>query len=221
MNNRFTEQAQQAIQYAHEILQQKQHTQLDVEHILLALLKQPDSTVARILQQMKVDVRALSIEVDAALSNIPPSHVSTYGSGLGIYITMRVKRMFEVAAEEADRLGDTFISTEHLFFAVAAERTGPSARLLQQFKIDKTKLYATLRAARTNTDTESIAAQDSPGEEIITADQLSLMRLRLRSLEHQVSEMQQKMERLQLRVDAMISLFKGEPGKPRSHGEQE
>jgi ATP-dependent Clp protease ATP-binding subunit ClpC len=85
MNNRFTEPAQQAIQQAHEILQQKQHTQLDVEHILLALLRQPDSTVARILQQMNTDREYLAAEVDKTLSNIPRSYGANYSGGLQIY----------------------------------------------------------------------------------------------------------------------------------------
>ncbi len=115
---------------------------------MLALLKQQDSTVARILQNMNVDVNRLTAKVDEALNNIPRSNYSNYGGGLQIYITMRVKRLFEVAAEEADRLSDTFISTEHLLLAVAAERTGSSARLLQEFGIDQDKIYAAIQQIR-------------------------------------------------------------------------
>ncbi|PZS01950.1 MAG: Clp protease, partial [Candidatus Chloroheliales bacterium] len=148
MNTRFTEKAQEAIQSAHEILQQKQHTQLDVEHILLALLKQPESSVARILQKMNVDTKQLITKVDEMLNNIARSYNSNYTGGLQIYITMRVKRLFEVAAEEADHLGDTYISTEHLFLAVAAERTGVSARLFQEFGIDQDKINNAIQQIR-------------------------------------------------------------------------
>ena len=62
--DRFTERAQEAAQRAAEIIQRYGHTQIDTEHILLALIEQPEGAVTQILEILKVDAEALTERLD-------------------------------------------------------------------------------------------------------------------------------------------------------------
>jgi ATP-dependent Clp protease ATP-binding subunit ClpC len=128
--DRFTERAQEAAQRAAEIIQRYGHNQIDTEHILLALIEQPQGMVSQILEILKVDASALVERLDYILRTSPKAGI--YGSGSGqIFITPGVKRIIDQANEEASRLKDEYISTEHIFLAILNEKNTPSARLLE------------------------------------------------------------------------------------------
>ncbi|GIV66969.1 MAG: ATPase [Bellilinea sp.] len=128
--DRFTERAQEAAQRAAEIIQRYGHNQIDTEHILLALIEQPQGVISQILEILKVDPNMLADRLDYILRTSPKA--SIFGGGAGqIFITPRVKRIVDLANEEASRLKDEYISTEHLFLAILSERNTPAARLLE------------------------------------------------------------------------------------------
>src|SRR5690349_12156487 len=157
MNNGFTERAQEALRLAHEIVQQKRHNQLDVEHILLALLKPRDGVVYKIIEKLGGDPRALQRRLDDAL-NASPRLYSGYG-GMGttnIHISMRAQRVVSEAANEAGQMDDEYIGVEHLFLAIAGERGGSAARLLTEMNIDKDRIYQALRQVRSVASNEPI-----------------------------------------------------------------
>ena len=145
--DRFTERAQEALSRAQEILRAQQQLQLDVEHLLLALIEQPDGVVPKIVQAMGVDVGLLSQRVEQVLATFPKT---TYQSGNAaqVYITPRLKRVLDVAEEEAKRLKDEFIGSEHLFIAIVAEREGPSVLIFRAFGIDQEGVYRALATVR-------------------------------------------------------------------------
>ncbi len=128
--DRFTERAQEAAQRAAEIIQRYGHNQIDTEHILLALIEQPQGVIPQILDILKVDSAALVERLDYILRTSPKANI--FGGGAGqIFITPRVKRIIDLANEEANRLKDEYISTEHIFLAILNERSTPAARLLE------------------------------------------------------------------------------------------
>jgi ATP-dependent Clp protease ATP-binding subunit ClpC len=128
--DRFTERAQEAAQRAAEIIQRYGHNQIDTEHILLALIEQPQGVVPQILEILKVDPQILAERLDYILKTSPKA--SIFGGGAGqIFITPRVKRIIDLANEEASKLKDEYISTEHLFLAILSEKNTPAARLLE------------------------------------------------------------------------------------------
>jgi len=119
--DRFTERAQEAAQRAAEIIQRYGHNQIDTEHILLALIEQPQGVVTQILEILKVDPSVLTDRLDYILKTSPKA--SIFGGGAGqIFITPRVKRIIDLANEEASKLKDEYISTEHLFLAILLEK---------------------------------------------------------------------------------------------------
>jgi ATP-dependent Clp protease ATP-binding subunit ClpC len=146
--DRFTERAQDAAQRAVEIMARYGHTQVDTEHILLALLEQPEGAVTQILELLGVDVEMVQNRLDEALRTSPK--VGIYGRGsLGqVFITPRVKRVLDLANDEANRLNDDYISTEHIFLAIASERGSDVSRLLSELGVTKDRIYDSVREIR-------------------------------------------------------------------------
>ncbi|MEA2574159.1 MAG: ATP-dependent Clp protease ATP-binding subunit ClpC, partial [Chloroflexia bacterium] len=146
MMSRFTDRAQEALQRAQQIMFAKQHTQLDVEHLFLALLQQRGSLPAQIVTKLGGDAQMMVRRLESALNNM-----QSFAVGRGVttgYITLRANRVLQGAVEEADRLNDEFISTEHIFLAIANERGGATGRILQEAAIDQEKIYTALREIR-------------------------------------------------------------------------
>ena len=103
--DRFTERAQEAAQKAAEVIQRYGHNQIDTEHILLALIEQEQGVVGQLLEIMSVDAQMLKEKLDIMLKESPKA--SIFGGGAGqIFITPRVKRVIEVANQEATILND-------------------------------------------------------------------------------------------------------------------
>jgi ATP-dependent Clp protease ATP-binding subunit ClpC len=141
---RFTEQAQEALAASQELVRQYKHSQWDVEHILLALLQQEKGLVGDIFAELGVDLEAVKQEVAAALEKTPKV---SYDTGQ-LYATPRIANLIRAAGEEADRLKDEFIGTEHLLIAIAREQRGEAAEILKRLGIDQEKVYAALQKLR-------------------------------------------------------------------------
>ncbi len=137
--DRFTERAQEAAQRAAEIIQRYGHNQIDTEHILLALIEQQEGMVTQILESLAVERSVIINKLDDILKSSPKA--SIFGGGAGqIFITPRVKRIMELANDEATKIKDEFISTEHIFLAILGERNTPASRLLQESGIDRKRV---------------------------------------------------------------------------------
>jgi len=145
--DRFTERAQEAAQRAAEIIQRYGHNQIDTEHILLALIEQPGGVIPQILEKLNVSPEALTERLDATLRASPKANI--FGGGAGqIFITPRVKRIIDLANEEANRLKDEYISTEHIFLAILTERNTPAARILESAGLTRDRVYDSIQDLR-------------------------------------------------------------------------
>ena len=123
---KYTEKAQEAILAAQQLAEQSSHAQIEPEHLLVALVEQREGIVPELLRQLGADPVAVGRAARELLSQIPQA----YG-GSSPALSPRLKLVTDLAQAEADRLKDEFVSTEHLFIAVASE-TGrsPAAKLL-------------------------------------------------------------------------------------------
>lgn len=145
--DRFTERAQEAAQRAAEIIQRYGHNQIDTEHILLALIEQPGGVIPQILEKLNVSAEVLTERLDGALRASPKANI--FGGGAGqIFITPRVKRIIDLANEEANRLKDEYISTEHIFLAILTERNTPAARILETDRLTRDRVYDVIQDLR-------------------------------------------------------------------------
>ncbi|MCS6773249.1 MAG: AAA family ATPase, partial [Anaerolineae bacterium] len=145
--DRFTERAQDAAARAYEILQRYGHTQVDTEHILLALIEQPQGTVSQIIEHLGADPAVLAGKLDDELRAAPRANIYS-GQTAQVFITPRVKRILDIANEEANRLKDEYISTEHIFLAISTERNTPAARILAEAGISRDKISDAIKDLR-------------------------------------------------------------------------
>src|SRR5262249_32053522 len=144
---RFTERAQDAAARAYEILQRYGHNQVDTEHILLALLEQTDGVIPQLLERLNVDVNAMRQRLDEILRASPKAAIDGQGTNQ-VFITPRVKRIIDLANEEANRLRDEYISTEHIFLAILSERNTAVAKILADIGITRERIYDAIKDLR-------------------------------------------------------------------------
>jgi ATP-dependent Clp protease ATP-binding subunit ClpC len=147
--DRFTERAQEAARRAYEILLHYKHTQVDTEHLFLALVQQQEGSVGQILQRLEVASDLIVRKLEMVLESAPKASNNPYGAGTAqVFITPRLKRIMDEAFQEAQKLKDEYISTEHLLLAIAGERNTPSANILREFNITKERIITAIEELR-------------------------------------------------------------------------
>jgi ATP-dependent Clp protease ATP-binding subunit ClpB len=146
--NRLTQKSQEAMQAAQTKALRYGHQEVDVEHLLLALLEQPEGLIPRLLNRMDVSSEVLKTEIERELERRPK--VSGPGAEAGkIYLTQRLQQLLVRAEDEARRLKDEYVSVEHLLLAALEDR-GAVARLLAQAGVTRDAFLAALTAVRGN-----------------------------------------------------------------------
>jgi ATP-dependent Clp protease ATP-binding subunit ClpB len=148
--NRLTQRSQEAVQQAQSVALRYGHTEVDGEHLLLALLEQSEGLVPRLLRQFDADVEALRVAVETDLQRRPK--VTGPGAAPGqVFITQRLARVLEAAEREAKRLKDEYVSVEHLLLALADEGTSSAAgRRLAEFGVTREAFLSALTQIRGN-----------------------------------------------------------------------
>ena len=142
--NRLTEKAHEAVVAAQQLAERAGHPQMEPEHLLLTLVEQQEGVVPALLRKLDVDPVSLAAGARAVLERLPSAT-----GGAPPAPSARLRAVLTAAGSEAERLTDEFISTEHLFLALATEPgTAPAARLLSERGLDKDGLYEALTAVR-------------------------------------------------------------------------
>ncbi|MFL2640354.1 MAG: ATP-dependent Clp protease ATP-binding subunit [Dehalococcoidia bacterium] len=142
---RFTEKAQEILASSQELVQNMNHTQWDVEHVLLAILEQNSGLGFEILEIAGVDVAMLRREVQKSLDKA--AKTSTVNNSQ-IFITPSLQELLQNSDNEAKRLQDEYIGIEHLLISMTKERVGNIASILKEFRITEEQLYAALQEVR-------------------------------------------------------------------------
>ncbi|HET9272897.1 MAG TPA: Clp protease N-terminal domain-containing protein, partial [Methyloceanibacter sp.] len=145
--NKLTQKSQEALTSAQTKAVRLGHQEVDAEHLLAALLEQPDGLAPRLLQRMEVAPATVLHHVEQELDRRP--RVSGGGTEAGkIYITQRLQQMLVKAEDEAKRLKDEYVSVEHLLLALAAESGSTAARILSQHGVSHDGLLKALQTVR-------------------------------------------------------------------------
>ncbi len=146
--NKLTQKSQEALHDAQSKALRYGHQEVDGEHLLLALLEQPEGLLARLLNKMDVPVENLKAEVEGELQKRPS--VSGPGTEAGkIYVTQRLNRLLMKAEEEAKRLKDEYVSVEHLTLPLIDEGNATAAgRILKSFKVTTDRFLQALTELR-------------------------------------------------------------------------
>jgi len=140
--NRFTEKAQEAVVHAQEIAQDGNQSQVDVEHLLLALLEQRDGVVPQLVSTMGVQPDTLVYQLHQELSRQPKA----YGP-VQVFISQRLAHVLDGAQREAEQMHDEYVSTEHLFIA-CLDDAGTVGKLLHQQNLNREKVLQALTNIR-------------------------------------------------------------------------
>src|SRR6266545_2624073 len=148
--NKLTQKSQEALQSAQTKALRFGHQEVEAEHLLLALLEQPEGLVPRLLARMDVPAAGLVAELERELSRRPS--VSGPGVEAGkIYVSNRLQKVFLRAEDEAKRLKDEYVSVEHLVLAMIEEGSSvPAGRVLNQLGVTRDRFLAALTAVRGN-----------------------------------------------------------------------
>ena len=123
--DKFTLKVQEAIQEAQSLAGQQGHQALDVEHLFVSLLKQPEGIVSEIIKKLGADPRRIEEEVRKALGKLPKVEGAAGGQ---TYMTPRLNSVLDAAMSEAARLTDEYVSAEHVLVAMADEKEGPVSK---------------------------------------------------------------------------------------------
>jgi ATP-dependent Clp protease ATP-binding subunit ClpB len=143
--DRLTLKAQEALQSAEQLAERRQHQQIEVEHLTLALIQQTDGLIPNLLKKLGAALPTLTRELEHALEKLP--QVTGPGRVGQIYITPGLKKVLDQAEQEAERLKDDYISTEHLLLAIVQE-DGLSAGLLKQAGATRDRILTVLSELR-------------------------------------------------------------------------
>ncbi len=125
--NRMTQRAQEALAAAQELAQQSNHSQIDVEHLILALLEQSDGVVPAVLAKLGIRPAGLAEDLRAHLERQP--HVQGPAQ---LYMAQRLSTLLQAAAQQAEQMHDEYVSTEHMLLACLQQDRGYAGDLLRK-----------------------------------------------------------------------------------------
>ncbi|HLB70618.1 MAG TPA: ATP-dependent chaperone ClpB [Candidatus Methanoperedens sp.] len=143
--DRFTIKSQEAFADAQNLALDRNQQQLEVEHLLLALINQKEGLTLQILQKLGANTAGIISRLEEEIDRLPRIE----GAGAGqIYITPRLNSVVEAAFDEMKNLRDEYLSSEHLLLAIADEKDGTSARILKENGASKDEIMKALREIR-------------------------------------------------------------------------
>ena len=141
--NRFTEKAREAISAAQKLAEAQNNSQLQPEHLLVALLQQQDGVVPQIVQKLGVVPATLIQQLRAQIDRLPKVY------GARFEVSQATGKLLHTAEGEAERLKDEYVSTEHMLIAaVDDQQTGDATRVLRQAGITPERIYQALTSIR-------------------------------------------------------------------------
>ena len=142
--NKCTERAQEAVLASKQLAEDRHHSQIDVEHLLMGLLKQENGVVPQMLQKLGIDVRNITAQLETELSRQPQAYGTTQ-----LYMSARLRNVFVEAEKEAERLKDEYVSTEHLLIAIVDEVSrGIAPELLRAHGVTRDRIYEVMTTIR-------------------------------------------------------------------------
>ncbi|MBQ8411231.1 MAG: AAA family ATPase, partial [Ruminiclostridium sp.] len=147
---KLTQKSIEVIQNAQNIAVSNSNQQIDQLHLLLSLLTQQDGLIPQLIKSIGADEAAMSEQAEKCVSELP----KVTGSGRRpdeVYITADTDKAFTAAEESAKRMGDEFISVEHIFIGLLEKARDKTKDILNAFGITKDKFLTALKTVRGNT----------------------------------------------------------------------
>jgi len=144
--DKLTIKAQEALQEAHQLAQQKGQQQIEPVHLLAALLQQEQGVVGPILDKLGVNCQAIHAKCLEAIDRLPKvSGATAFGQ---MYVSPELNDLLNVAWNEALRLKDEYLSTEHLLLAMLEKSDSSAGRILSGAGVKKDEVLRALQGIR-------------------------------------------------------------------------
>ncbi len=143
--DKFTVKSQEALMAAQDEASRRGHQQVDVEHLLIALIKQEGGITVPVMRKLGAEPAGIEAALEAELQRAP--NVSGPGALGQVYVTPRLNALLERSTREMEKLKDEYVSTEHILIALA-EGDGPAGRILKDAGITRDRLLAALKEIR-------------------------------------------------------------------------
>ena len=140
--DKFTLRGQEAIQSAIEVAERNQNQQVEPEHVLFAMLEQPEGIVRPVLGKLGANVQVVLNDVQAAIARFPRVQ------GGQQYFSPRLSQVFVAAEKQAQTMQDEYISTEHLLLVIAGEKDGQAGKILRQHGVNHDDLLKVIEQTR-------------------------------------------------------------------------
>jgi ATP-dependent Clp protease ATP-binding subunit ClpB len=140
--DKFTLRGQEAIQSAIELAERNNHQQVEPEHLLVAMLEQPEGIVRPVLGKLGANVAVILNDTQAAVARFPRVQ------GGQQYFSNRLSQIFTASQKQADQMHDEFISTEHLLLAIVEEKDGDAGKILRQHGVVREDLFKVIEQMR-------------------------------------------------------------------------
>ena len=145
--DKFTIKSQELIQEAQSLASRYGHQQIEPEHLLAGMLQEADGIAGAMLRKLGASPGGVTRDVTAALEKLP----SISGGGVGdAYLSARAKAVLEAAFAEATKMKDEYVSIEHIFLAIADEKTGEAAAILSRNGVARDSILKVLLEIRGN-----------------------------------------------------------------------
>lgn len=154
--DKLTLKAQDAVQGAQELATKYQHTTLEVEHLVLALLQQEGGVIPALLEKLDTDPRRLQADLEKELGAQPKV---SGGASYGASMSGRLQQLFNAAFDFAAKLKDEYVSTEHFFLAAVAEK-GPMGKRLHSLGLNSTAVLTAVEDIRGGRRVTDQSAED-------------------------------------------------------------
>jgi len=143
--DKFTLKVQEGLQEAQTLAGNYGHQGIEVEHLLLALLAQPEGIVGNILKKMGTEPGQIDKELKKAAERLP-----RISGPVQAYLTPRLNKILDNAMAEAARLNDEYVSAEHVLIAIADEKEGEASRILRAAGVTRDNIFKVLVEIRGN-----------------------------------------------------------------------
>ncbi len=153
--NKLTQKSLEAVQSAQTLAVDYHNTEVQQAHMLYALLTQPEGLIGSLLAGMGVDTRALSEAAQHAIAALPTVSGTQAEQ---VYLSRELDSCFTAAEKRAEKMGDEYVSVEHLFYGLLDKPNGETRRLFERFGITEKAFADKLAAVRGNRKVTS----DSP-----------------------------------------------------------
>src|SRR3984893_5301385 len=141
--DRFTSKMQEGLQEGQTLASQMQHQEVTPEHLLLALLRQPDGLARPLLEKLNVRVPEVEGQLEQELARRP-----RISGAIEQYISADLRNVLNQAETEMTRLKDEYLSVEHLIMALVDPPKTPTGRILQGLGVNRESVMKALQGLR-------------------------------------------------------------------------